>query len=219
MFDAVAPAVIVLPGHDLVQVALEGPHVGVDAHVVVVEDHQEALGLQIARLVQPLEGEAGGHGAVSNDGDAGVVLVLEVAGLRHAEHRGDAGAGVAGTEVVVGALVPLQEAGETVVLAEGGEAPHAAGEDLVRIGLVAHVPDNAVLEKVEVVKQGHGEFHGAQVGAEMAAGLRHGSDQEGADLGRQLLELAGGEMLDLLGGGQRVEQGIGRGAGGFHGEP
>ena len=78
MLDAVPPAVVVLAGYDLVQVTLERSDVRIDAHIVVVEDHQEVLGFQIARLVEALEGHAGGHGAVADDGDAGVILLLQI---------------------------------------------------------------------------------------------------------------------------------------------
>ena len=213
VLDAIPPAVVVLAGHDLVEVALERTHVGVDAHVVVVEDHEEVLRLEIACLVQGLEGHARRHGAVADDGDAGMVLMLEVPGLGHAERRGDAGAGVAGPEVVVGAFIALEEAGEPMVLAQGGEAVLAAREDLVGIGLVAHIPHDAVLQKVEVVEERHGEFDGPEVRAEMTAGLRHRGDQEGPDFQGQLFQLRRREVPHLLGGGQGIQQRIGTGGG------
>ena len=218
VLDALAPAVVVLAGHDLVQVALQRAHVGVDAHVVVVEDHQEVLGDQVAGLVEGLEGHAGGHGAVADYGDADVVLLLQVAGLGHAEGGGDAGAGVPRAEVVVGALIALEEAGQAVVHAQGGEAVPAACQDLVRVGLVAHVPDDAVLQEVEVVEEGDRQLDGAEVRAEVAAGLGHRGDEEGAHFRRQLLHLGRGEVFHLLGGRQRVEQGIGAG-GSLHAGP
>jgi len=109
-FDAGPPAMVVLPGDDLVQVALERTHVGVDAHVVVVQDHQEVLGAQVARLVEALEGHARGHGAIPDDGDAGEILLLQVPGHGHAQGGGDARAGMTGPEMVVDALVPFLEA-------------------------------------------------------------------------------------------------------------
>jgi hypothetical protein len=51
-------------------------------------------------------------------------------------------------------------------------ALHAAGQDLVRIGLVAHIPDDAVVRRIEDVVQRDGEFHHAEARAEVpAAGL------------------------------------------------
>jgi hypothetical protein len=54
---------------------------------------------------------------------------------------------------------------------------HAAGEDLVRVGLVADVPHEAVARRVEDVVQGDGELHDAEPGTEMAAGLAHAEQQ------------------------------------------
>ena len=213
VFDAIPPTMVVLAGHDLVEIALERAHVGIDAHVVVVEDHQEVPGLQVARLIECFEGHASGHGAIPDHGDASVVLLLEIPGHGHAQHGGDAGAGVAGAEVVVGAFIALEEAGQPVVLAQGGEAVFAAREDLVGIGLMTHVPYDAVLQEVEVVEQRHREFDGAEVGAEVPAGLRYRGDQEGPDLSGQLLQLRGREVPYLLGRGQGIKQRIGAGGG------
>ena len=94
-----------------------------------------------------------------------------------------------GAEMVVGAFVPLEETGQPVMLAQGGEAILAAREDLVGIGLMAHIPHDAILQEVEVVEERDGQFDGAQVRAEVAAGLRYGRDDEGAHLRRQVFEL------------------------------
>ncbi len=79
-------------------------------------------------------------------------------------------------ERVVFALGALGEARQAAALAQGADAVAPAGEDLVRIGLVADVPDQAVVRRVEHVVQGHGQLDHAQPGAEMAAGDRHGVD-------------------------------------------
>ena len=50
-----------------------------------------------------------------------------------------------GAEGVVLALGALGEAGEAAALPQGSDAVAPAGQDLVRIGLVADVPDEAVL--------------------------------------------------------------------------
>ena len=61
---------------------------------------------EAAGVVQRLEDDAGGQGAVADDRDAVAVVVAEqvVADLQ-AQGAGDAAAGVAGHEQVVGALV------------------------------------------------------------------------------------------------------------------
>ena len=53
-----------------------------------------------------------------------------------------------------------------------------AGEDLVPVGLVADVPHDAVVGRVEHVMQRDRELDRAEVGREMAAGLAHRFEQE-----------------------------------------
>ena len=57
---------------------------------------------------------------------------------------------------VVFALGALGEAGNAAVRAQLGHASTASGEDLVGIGLVAYVPDQAVIWRIENVMQGDG---------------------------------------------------------------
>ena len=139
-------------------------------------------------------------------------LAAEVAGDRHAEPGRDRGRGMGGAERVVFALGALGEAGEAAALAQRADAVAPAGEDLVRIGLVADVPDQAVARGVEHVVQRDRKLDHAQAGAEVAAGHRHRVDgllaQFVGDL-PQLLAFQAAQVrrrLDL------VEQ---RGLGGF----
>ncbi len=94
------------------------------------------------------------------------------------------------TERIVLALGALGEAGQAVALAERADAVAAAGEDLVRIGLVANVPDEAVFGCVEHIVQRDRQFDHAEPGAEMTAGDRDGIDRFLAQLIGKLAQLA-----------------------------
>ena len=87
---------------------------------------------------------------------------------------------MADAEGVVGAFVAAREAGDAILHAQARHAVAAAGEHLVRVGLVADVPDQAVVRRVEHVVQGDGQFDRAQVRRQVAAGLGHRFEQEGA---------------------------------------
>ena len=87
-----------------------------------------------------------------------------------------------GAEAVVFALGALGETRKPAALPQRADAVAAAGQDLVRIGLMADVPDRAVARRVEDVVQRDGQFHDAEAGAEMAAGHRDGADRLGAQL-------------------------------------
>ena len=160
-----------------------------DRHVVVVEDDDQAR-IHRAGVVHRLVGHAGGHRAVADHGDDVVLAAGEVARHGHAERRRDRGRGMRRAERVVFALGALGEAGQAVAHAQRADAVAAAGEDLVRIGLMADVPDQAVLGRVEHVVQGDGQLDDAQAGAQMAAGDRHRVDGFGAQFVGNLPELA-----------------------------
>jgi hypothetical protein len=81
-----------------------------------------------------------------------------------------------------------------------GAACHAlaaAGQDLVRIGLVAHVPHDAVVRRVEHVVQRDGQLDRAQVGRQVAAGLGDRIEQEAAQLFGQRLQLMAGQAAQV----------------------
>ena len=80
-------------------------------------------------------------------------------------------------ERVVFALGALGEAGQAAALAQRADAVAPAGEDLVRIGLMADVPDQPVARGVEDVMQRDGELDDAEAGAEMPAGDRDRVDR------------------------------------------
>ena len=85
-------------------------------------------------------------------------------------------------ERVVFAFGALGETGQPAALANGADAVAPAGQDLVRIGLMADIPDQPVMRRVEDVVQRHGQLDHAEPRAEMAAGDRDRVDQLGAQL-------------------------------------
>ena len=113
---------------------------------------------------------------------------------RHAQRRGDAGGRVRRAEGVVFAFAALRKARQAAELAQAVHAVAPAGEDLVRVGLVAHVPDDAVVRRVEHVVQRDRQLHRAEVGAEVAAGARHAVEHELAQLVRQRGSCARGSL-------------------------
>ena len=80
-----------------------------------------------------------------------------------------------------------------------GSRVAAAGEDLVRVGLVADVPEDLVAGRVEQAVQGDGQLAGAEVGAEVAADLADRVDDVGAHLLRDLLQLLVVELVQVGG--------------------
>ena len=172
------------PAHQLGQVTVQRPHRRADRHVIVVQDHQQ-LAVEHAGVVERLEGHAGGHRAVADDGDRLPVLALLAGRHRHAERGRDAGRGMRGAKGVVLALAAQRKTADAAGLAQAAHALAPAGQNFVRIGLMADVPDDAVLGRVEDIVQREGQLDRAEVGAQMTAGARHAVQQEVAQLGRQ----------------------------------
>ena len=129
---------------DPVEVARERADVGRDRHPVVVEDDHDRR-LQAAGRVQRLVGDAAGQRAVADHrGDLAVLADPLAHRLLEADRVADRGRGVAGAHDVVLGLEDRAERGEAVVLADRRQRVAAAGEDLVRVGLVADVPEDLV---------------------------------------------------------------------------
>ncbi len=158
--------------------------------------------------MQGLVGDAAGERAVADHGGDAAVLADPVAHrLLQPDPVADRGRGVAGAHDVVLGLEDRAERREAVVLANRRQALAAAGEDLVRVGLVADVPEHLVARRVEQAVQRHRQLAGAEVGAEVPADLADRVDDVGAHLLRHLLQLLVVEIVQVGGGVDAVEQG------------
>ena len=199
---------IKLPAHELGQITIERAHGRADAHVVIVQD-DEQVGVGHTGVVQGLEGHASGHGTVADDGHGMPVFALALRGQRHAQRGRDTGARMRRAKGVVDAFSALRKARDTAQLPQRVHAVASASQDLVRVGLVAHIPHQPILGRVEHMVQRHGEFDRAQIGAEVPARLGHAFDHERTQLGGQLLEIGARQAAQV----SRVIDGLQQGEG------
>ena len=133
-------------------------------------------------------------------------LPLYIARNRHAEAGGNRRRRVRGAERIVFAFSALGETGQSAALADGADAVAPAGQDLVRIGLVADIPNDAILGRVEyVVKRGR-EFDHAKTGAQVTAGDGYRVDCLLAQLIGDLAQLFRLELPQVIRGLDEVEQ-------------
>jgi len=139
-------------------------------------------------------------GGVADDGDdlACVGLAAQAHALLQADGVADRGRGVAGAHDVVLGLVDRAERREALVLADRRELVAPSREDLVRVGLVADVPEDLVARGVEQRVQRHGELARAEVRPEVAADLADRVDDVRADLLGDLDELVLVEGVQVL---------------------
>src|SRR5690606_26308615 len=94
-----------------------------------------------------------------------------------------------------------------VLLLDGVDAVAASGEDLVRVGLVADVPDQQLPGRVVEVMQGDGQLDHAQAGAEVATAAADRLDQVATQLLRDRGQLGLVEAAQVHG---RIDAGKAR---------
>ena len=78
---------------------------------------------------------------------------------------------MAAAEGVVFALVGVWEGFEAVEFSVGAEHVTAACQYLVGVSLMTHVPDDAVVGRIEHIVHGNGEFYRSQARPEMTGVL------------------------------------------------
>jgi len=104
-----------------------------------------------------------------------------------------------GVEYVMGTLGPLGESREPSLLPDAAEFPEPAGKKFMRVGLVAHIPDDGIAGRIENPMQGYGELYHPQVGRQMPSVRGYRREDEAADLLGKKPELAHTQFLDILG--------------------
>ena len=111
---------------------------------------------------------------------------------------------MAGTEAVVTTLVALQESGDPRSLANVAQRLATTGQNLVWIALVADVPHQRILRRIEAVVQGERELHRTETRSQMAAARRHRLQQKVAQFVCEWLQSAArqgaqrGRIVDAL---------------------
>ncbi len=84
---------------------------------------------------------------------------------------------MADREHVILALAAPGEGVKAILLANALHPLPPSGQDLVGIGLMAHVPHQPIERGVVDVVQGDRQLDGAKAGGEMAAGAAHRAQQ------------------------------------------
>ena len=124
----------------------------------------------LADVVERLQGQAAHQGRVTDDDRDLLRGLLLIPGEREAGTDAEAGAGVAAVHHVVLGFAPAREAADAAELAEGTELVEPPRQQLVRVSLVAGVPDDAVRGAVEQPMERDRELDHAQRAAQMPAG-------------------------------------------------
>ena len=166
----------------------------VDAHIVVVENNQQVVG-RGTDIVQSLKSQSATHGTVADDGYDMALGMSRLAGShRHAQRGRDAVRRMTTSEGVVRTLFRRRERTHTTHLAVGAEGVSPTRQDLVAVGLMAHIPYDTVIGRVKDIVQCHGDLHHAKTGSEMSGVDRHFVDNILSELAAYLRQLVDAEF-------------------------
>ncbi len=113
---------------------------GGDRHVIVVQDHDQPVS-GLARVIHGLIRHARRHGAIADHCYALARLACELAGNGKTQCRADGCRTMGSAERVIFALGPFGEARKAATLAKRSDAVAPTGQHLMRIALVADIPD------------------------------------------------------------------------------
>ncbi len=102
-------------------------------------------------------------------------------------------------ERVMLALAAFAEAAQPAELADGLEPVATIGQNLVDVGLMAHVPNDPVARAVIEIVQGDGELDDSEARGEVPPDLRDRFPHEGSDLAAERFQLVDGKPLQLGG--------------------
>ena len=176
-----------------------------DRHLVVVEDDDEVL-FHPARVIQGLEHDARTERSIAHDGHGIAVFFgpQQVIGTSQADDAACRAAGVAGEEEVVFAFGRVGIAHRAAAEADVVEILVAAGDQLVRIDLMARVPDQAIAAEIEAGMQRERQLDDAQVRGEMGRAPRAEAKERLADFGGQIGQLLEVQPQQV---GRRVDRG------------
>ncbi|GCD70756.1 hypothetical protein NBRC3280_3391 [Acetobacter pasteurianus NBRC 3280] len=191
--------------HQARQVVRHGPHRWGNGHLVVVQDDNQPFrtGASHGGVVHGLIRHTGGNGAITNHGNhiafavAGVFLRPQVVGHGHAESGGNGGGGMGCAKRIVFAFRAAGKAGQATRLAQGADPVTSPGQNLVRVGLVAHIPDHLVIRGVKHRMQGNCQLHNTQGGPKVPPRGGNRVHRFGPQLIRNLLELLNREIAQV----------------------
>ena len=156
-------------------------------------------------VVEPFVRQSGSQRAVADDRGDLEIFAFHVAAHGHPERGRNGRRRVSGAERVVLALAALEKPRDAVFLAQRLHSSVSAGQQLVRIALVADVPHDLIAGRVERVVERDGQLDDSEPGADVASGARADVDQPRANVVGQVAKLVAAHPADVRGRRDAVE--------------
>ena len=188
------------------QIGRQRPHRRRNRHLVVIQDHEQPFA-QMARVVHRLERHAGRHGPVADHRYRIARITPKLCRHGKAQRRGNRGRAMRRTERIIGAFRPSGIAAKAPFRPQRANPVAPPGQDLVRIALVAHIPDQLVARGVEHGMDCHRQFNHTKASAKVPTRHRNRSNRLGPQLARQLVQLAVAQGFQVGWQGHAVKKG------------
>ena len=128
-----------------------------DRHLIVIENDQQ-IGADMAGMCKGFKRHAAGDGTIADDRNDFSVWRQLAGSDCHTHGCRNAGGAVPNAKGIEFTFGTLGESREATSLTDGMHAIRAPRYDLVRVGLVADIPDDAIFGGVENMVQGDGQF-------------------------------------------------------------
>ena len=187
-----------VPGIKPRQIRRQRPNRRRNRHIIVVQHNDQPLA-QMARVVHRLKRHARAHRPVANhcDGiaDPGLRRAAQIPRNGKAKSGRDRGRTMRRPKGVIGAFGSFGKPRQTALLAQGPNTVAPPSQNLVRIALMRHVPDDFVARRVKHRMQRHGQFNHTQPGPKMTAGFRHGGNRFRPQFARDLTQIIVTKLL------------------------
>ena len=124
-------------------------------------------------LVNCLHCHAASQRGIANQSDDVVILALTIACNGHAQCRGKGGRSMARAKRVVFRFITPQKTTNAAVLFDRRQQIATSRENLMRVGLMAYVPNQAVVRRIERVMKRDCQFNGAERSSRMPTHTGH----------------------------------------------
>ncbi len=124
----------------------------------------------MSRVIKRLQSHSAGERTVTDDSDYALSAAGKVARLRHSQSCADRGGPMAGIEGIMRAFVMPWESADTSQLPQGGELFTPSCEEFVRVTLMAHIPDDLIMRRLEDPVKRDSQLHHTQGSGKVAAG-------------------------------------------------
>ena len=195
--------IIGLVGAHAEQILLHATYRPVYRHVVVIQDNQHVIGRRRC-VVEALKSQAATHRSVTDDGHylprSSFLAPRILRCHRHTKCGRDAVGGMTADEGVVLALLGRGEGTKAAQLTVGTETVTTTGQDLMAVGLMAHIPYDAVIRGIIDIMKGYCQLYHTKARSQVAGVHGEFFHDEMSQLVTELWQLVNLQLAQVIGG-------------------